>query len=135
MFSQSLKLARTVAPVVQQSGQVRHFNRLLRAGKTHTGKLVGEDSMGNKYYVNDDAVYGAHRFVDYNDENYTPWDDPAQTSPEWHAWFHKMTDDPPTASKDKFAMEWQGNLTATSKQYVPYSTVKPKMHAWSPDAN
>lgn len=30
MFSQSLKLARTVAPVVQQSGQVRHFNRLLR---------------------------------------------------------------------------------------------------------
>lgn len=128
----------SVPPLVYVSLSLSlHFLRFLyyRHDVVHSLFLHSSIYVFFGVQVNDDAVYGAHRFVDYNDENYTPWDDPAQTSPEWHAWFHKMTDDPPTASKDKFAMEWQGNLTATSKQYVPYSTVKPKMHAWSPDAN
>ena len=75
-----------------------------------------------------DNIYGAHRFVDYATDS----DDAAQTCPEWHAWMHKMTDDLPKASENAFDMEWEGNTTGTKDAYIPYSTMKPKMHAWTP---
>ena len=57
----------------------------------------------------------------------------AQVDSEWHAWLHKMTDKRPTGKgKHKWQMDYTPNVTGTQRQYVPYSTVKPKMEYWSP---
>ena len=43
-----------------------------------------------------------------------------------------MTDKIPTPGKEDWQMEYEQNMTATQGQYVPYSTVGPKIHAWTP---
>jgi len=56
-----------------------------------------------------------------------------------HRWLHYMTDDPPTKVPPvtrKYILDHIENRTGTHEQYVPYSTTKPKVHAWqSPRAN
>jgi NADH dehydrogenase (ubiquinone) 1 alpha subcomplex subunit 12/NADH dehydrogenase [ubiquinone] 1 alpha subcomplex assembly factor 2 len=45
---------------------------------------------------------------------------------------HKMTDKLPTTAENNWQLEHSRNATATQAQYVPYSTVKPKIEAWTP---
>eukprot|EP00271_Cylindrocystis_brebissonii_P012289 TRINITY_DN30579_c0_g1_i1.p1 TRINITY_DN30579_c0_g1~~TRINITY_DN30579_c0_g1_i1.p1 ORF type:complete len:164 (+),score=44.16 TRINITY_DN30579_c0_g1_i1:131-622(+) len=53
------------------------------------GKLVGEDSFGNKYYENMEAQVGRHRWVEYKDKyNYNA----STVPPEWHGWLHHISD-------------------------------------------
>lgn len=51
--------------------------------KGPTGKLVGEDQFGNRYYEDNDASYNRKRWVIYKDmSTYNP----SIVPPEWHGW-------------------------------------------------
>lgn len=65
--------------------------------------------------------------------------DGSQIDPEWHGWIHYTTDEPPTVKKP-ITYKWvdaklEENLTGTSKQYIPYSTVGPKVEPWIPKSS
>jgi NADH dehydrogenase (ubiquinone) 1 alpha subcomplex subunit 12 len=79
---------------------------------------------------------GRSRWVIYNEKfglNY----DGSQIDPIWHGWIHYTTDEPPTVKKPIMypwvTQELKENKTGTRDQYVPYSTVKPKIEAWNPN--
>lgn len=101
------------------------------------GKFVGDDELGNKYYM--DRKSG-RRWVIYNG--------PAEASlipPGWHGWMHYRTDVLP--NEDGFqARDWQKphepNLTGTAGAYRPAGSLlnsgeRPKVtgdyDAWSPE--
>ena len=77
-----------------------------------TGKFVGKDEFGNKYYTNKKGK----RWVIY--KNYV---ESSKIPPEWHLWIHFLTKNKPSENTKKFS--WQkmheGNLTGTSKAYKP----------------
>lgn len=48
---------------------------------------------------------------------------------------HHMTDQPPSThplETHRWSLPYEENLSGTNKQYVPYSTTRPKIEAWSP---
>lgn len=63
-----------------------------------TGKFMGEDRFGNRYYEDmeanelGNAVNGRHRWVEYpvGKKDY----DSSTVAPEWHAWLHYISDVP-----------------------------------------
>ena len=120
---------------VQESGGIwSSFKILLRRSDLRVGTLIGEDSAGNRYYENPRYQFGRHRFVDYKEINF----DASQVTPEWHRWLHYMTDDPPTEvppAPRKFHAEHKPNPTGTTRDYVPYSTTRPKIQSWVPPTN
>ena len=77
-----------------------------------TGKFVGKDSFGNKYYTNSKGK----RWVIYANKV-----ESTQISPEWHLWIHFLTDKKPDEKVSKF--KWQKtheeNLTGTPNAYKP----------------
>ena len=78
-----------------------------------TGRFVGQDQFGNKYYSN----YKKKRWVIYKDTV-----ESTKIPPEWHAWLHHTTDEPLT-EESTIARSWQKNheknLTGTSQAYRP----------------
>ena len=77
-----------------------------------TGKFVGSDDFGNKYYSNSKGK----RWVIYKNRV------ESSTIPsEWHLWIHFMVKNKPSPNPEKF--EWQKkheeNLTGTSRAYKP----------------
>tara|TARA_B100001123_G_C14509433_1_gene709705 strand:- start:168 stop:536 length:369 start_codon:yes stop_codon:yes gene_type:complete len=77
-----------------------------------TGKFVGKDEFGNKYYTN----RRGKRWVIY--KNYV---ESSKIPPEWHMWIHFLSKNKPQENLKKFP--WQKthveNLTGTSKAYKP----------------
>jgi len=77
-----------------------------------TGKFVGKDEFGNKYYTNKKGK----RWVIY--KNYV---ESSKIPPEWHLWIHFLTKNKPSENTKKFS--WQKmheeNLTGTPKAYKP----------------
>ena len=77
-----------------------------------TGKLIGADEFGNKYYSNSKGK----RWVIY--KNIT---ESSSIPPEWHLWIHFLTEKKPTNDIKKYI--WQKkheeNLTGTKKAYKP----------------
>ena len=77
-----------------------------------TGKLIGNDEFGNKYYSNSKGK----RWVIY--KNIT---ESSSIPPEWHLWIHFLTEKKPLNDTKKFV--WQKkheeNLTGTKKAYKP----------------
>ena len=77
-----------------------------------TGKLVGKDEFGNKYYSNSEGK----RWVIYKNKV-----EASKISPEWHLWIHFLTNNKPSDNLNKF--KWQKkhveNLTGTRKAYKP----------------
>ena len=77
-----------------------------------TGKLVGRDEFGNKYYSNSKEK----RWVIYKNKV-----EPSKIPPEWHLWIHFLTNNKPPSNSIKFT--WQKkheeNLTGTTKAYKP----------------
>ena len=77
-----------------------------------TGKYVGIDEFGNKYYSNRKKK----RWVIYKDRV-----ESSKIPPEWHMWIHFLTNTKPTGIENKFS--WQKkheeNLTGTTKAYKP----------------
>lgn len=82
-----------------------------------SGKLVGRDDSGNRYYVERSAVKGrrTRRWVVYNGEV-----EASRVPAEWHAWLHYTSDAPLPAEQRK---AWQKphdvNHTGTSAAYLP----------------
>ena len=77
-----------------------------------TGKLVGTDEFGNKYYSNSKGK----RWVIYKNRI-----ESSSIPPEWHLWIHFLTEKKPPNDLKKFI--WQKkheeNLTGTKKAYKP----------------
>ena len=77
-----------------------------------TGKYVGADEFGNKYYSNSKGK----RWVIYK-----KLVEASKIPPSWHLWMHSLTNKIPSDNLKKF--EWQKdheeNLTGTVKAYKP----------------
>jgi len=77
-----------------------------------TGKYVGIDEFGNKYYSNRKKK----RWVIYKDKV-----ESSKIPPEWHMWIHFLRNNKPADIENKFS--WQKkheeNLTGTEKAYKP----------------
>ena len=77
-----------------------------------TGKYVGKDEFGNKYYSNSKGK----RWVIY--KSYV---EASNIPPEWHSWMHFLVRNVPSETKKKYF--WQkkheGNLTGTKKAHKP----------------
>ncbi|OJJ48869.1 hypothetical protein ASPZODRAFT_61016 [Penicilliopsis zonata CBS 506.65] len=107
-------------------------------GDTKAGTLIATDKYGNKYYENmEEELPLRTRWVDYKNPDF----DPTQIEPGWHAWISYMIDAPPTADKilqtgiRKWELpEHRPNQTLSRAAYKPYSTVRPKVSAWTPVA-
>tara|TARA_Y100000590_G_scaffold51348_1_gene53965 strand:- start:5508 stop:5876 length:369 start_codon:yes stop_codon:yes gene_type:complete len=84
-----------------------------------TGKLVGKDEFGNKYFKNSKNK----RWVIYNNIV-----ESSAIPPEWHSWLHFLKNNPPISNVTKFS--WQkkheGNLTGTDKAYKPDGALSSK---------
>ncbi len=77
-----------------------------------TGKFIGRDKFGNKYYSNSKGK----RWVIYN--NYA---ESTSIPPEWHSWIHFLKKNKPLSEEKKFfwQKEHRENLTGTKEAYKP----------------
>ena len=77
-----------------------------------TGKFVGKDEFGNKYYSNSKEK----RWVIYKNKV-----ESSKIPPNWHLWIHFLTNNKPLDNSMKF--KWQKkheeNLTGTPKAHKP----------------
>ena len=93
-----------------------------------SGNLIGEDSLGNKYYT---TVDKQKRWVVYQKENYA-----SEVSIEWHGWLHWSTNSIPIKSKlkglEKGKVYTKDNTSVHSK-YMTNSKNHLDYHAWDPD--
>ena len=82
-----------------------------------TGKYIGRDQFGNKYYSNSKGK----RWVIYSNRV-----ESSKIPPEWHSWIHFTKLKKPTDSEKKY--EWQKqheeNLTGTKKAYKPTGSLR-----------
>ncbi|VDN12227.1 unnamed protein product [Dibothriocephalus latus] len=122
--------------IIKQNGGIRgSIVTLFRTDELKDGTLVGEDYLGNKYYMNNRYFVGRNRWVVYG--NRFGWDyEGSQVPPEWHRWLHYMTDETPIAHPPERKPWMQDHKENTTLQpdakYIPYPTVKPKIEAWNP---
>jgi NADH dehydrogenase (ubiquinone) 1 alpha subcomplex subunit 12 len=96
---------------------------------------MGEDKFGNKYYENNEYMFGQNRWVIYNIHKTNVDYDASMIDPAWHGWMHYMTDVPPTKAnypQHRWMVDHVANKTGTPQQYVPYSTTPPKITGWQP---
>ena len=77
-----------------------------------SGKLIGTDEFGNKYYSNSKGK----RWVVYKSRV-----ESSKIPPEWHLWIHFMTQNAPinNLNKYKWQKKHQENLTGTKNAYKP----------------
>ncbi|RDB20493.1 NADH dehydrogenase [ubiquinone] 1 alpha subcomplex subunit N7BM [Hypsizygus marmoreus] len=113
------------------------WRQLQYIGDAKSGRYVGKDQFGNKYFENlnpYEEVPGRHRWVDFAQHNFHA----SQVPPEWHSWISHIRMDPPTEdpvmlnSSPPWKAPWVENLTGTRGAYRPYNTVAPKIKAWEP---
>lgn len=141
-FLQNLKIYFGFDKVENLSRIIKHHGGLLGSAKKlyymddlKIGTLVGTDDFGNKYYENPEYFVPRNRWVEFNHEKVGLDYNASQIPPEWHRWMTHMTEYPPTIEKP-VSYPWMlphlENKTGTSDAYMPYSTVKPKIQAWTP---
>ena len=77
-----------------------------------TGKYVGKDQFGNKYYSNSKEK----RWVIYKDKV-----ESSRIPPEWHLWIHFLVKNKANSNAHKFPWqkEYEENLTGTKRAYKP----------------
>jgi NADH:ubiquinone oxidoreductase subunit len=102
-----------------------------------SGKHVGEDKFGNRYYQN---ASGARRWVLYNGTV-----EASRVPPDWHGWLHHTFADPPTVApfKDRtWEKEHLPNMSGTPDAYRPQGSLARTGHrpaatgdyeAWKPE--
>ena len=61
----------------------------------YTGKFVGKDQFGNKYYSNSEG----RRWVIYKNNI-----ESSKIPPEWHSWIHFLVINKPTDKSKKFSL-------------------------------
>ena len=102
------------------------------------GELVGEDQFGNRYYREKGMASRnrPRRWTMFKGST-----EASKTPPEWHAWLHRMIDDPPSVTP-LATKPWQQphlpNLTGTDAAYRPPGdnatgeVMAPPYEAWRP---
>jgi len=77
-----------------------------------TGKLIGCDQFGNKYYSNSKG----RRWVIYKDII-----ESSKIPPDWHSWIHFLKINKPSNEEKKFLWQkqYEENLTGTARAYKP----------------
>tara|TARA_B100000780_G_C20976821_1_gene390179 strand:- start:242 stop:601 length:360 start_codon:yes stop_codon:yes gene_type:complete len=93
-----------------------------------SGKFVGKDSFGNKYYKNKKD----ERWIVYKDNI-----EASKITSEWFLWMHHTLNEPPKSEKKKYL--WQKehleNQTGTNNSYKPnfiskLNSAKKKYDTW-----
>ncbi|KAA5801732.1 NADH:ubiquinone oxidoreductase subunit NDUFA12 [Alkalicaulis satelles] len=86
-----------------------------------SGKLVGEDQFGNRYYTERKGATGAddkpRRWVVYNG-----YADASRVPSDWHGWLHHTFEAPPTEAplpRREWELDHAPNLTGTLNAYRP----------------
>ena len=108
------------------------WNRQTVSTKIYTyfsGTLIGEDSLGNKYYTTSDKC---RRWVVYQKDNYA-----SEVAIEWHGWLHWTTNSIPIKSNSKSPEKGRvysennlgrkGRSSNSSEHHSDYQ-------AWDPDS-
>ncbi|KII95912.1 hypothetical protein PLICRDRAFT_97459 [Plicaturopsis crispa FD-325 SS-3] len=122
---------------IRRTGVKEWWHQMQYIGDAKSGRHVGTDRFGNRYFENlnpREEIPGRHRWVDFAQHNYHA----SQVPPEWHSWISHIRKDPPTEdlvmqkSTPPWQAAWVENLTGTRGAYKPYNTVKPKINAWEP---
>ena len=77
-----------------------------------TGKFIGSDQFGNKYYSNSKGK----RWVIYKNNI-----ESSKIPPEWHLWIHHLTKNKPSDKTKRFSWQkkYEENLTGTARAYKP----------------
>ena len=77
-----------------------------------TGKFVGNDQFGNKYYSNSKGK----RWVIYKNNI-----EASKIPPEWHLWIHYLSKNKPVDKTSSFSWQkkYEGNLTGTERAHKP----------------
>ncbi|SPO06875.1 related to nadh-ubiquinone oxidoreductase subunit b17.2 [Cephalotrichum gorgonifer] len=116
-------------------GLKSYVMQMLYIGDTKYGRLVGTDSMGNKFFENTEELPLRTRWVEYAKHDY----DAAHIGVGWHAWISYIVDKPPTedAVLQLRKREWDPvgpipNYTGTRGAFKTYNTTVPKLNAWEP---
>ncbi|KAG8769242.1 hypothetical protein FRC20_007051, partial [Serendipita sp. 405] len=71
------------------------WRQLQYIGDAKSGRLVGTDRFGNRYFENlnaEEEIPGRHRWVDLAQHEYNI----SQVPPEWHSWISHIRKEPPT---------------------------------------
>lgn len=128
------KVENTFKIVKHNGGLFNSLKRVYLMDDLKIGTLVGTDEFGNKYYENPNYFVPRNRWVEFNEKRWLDYN-ASQIPPEWHRWMTHMTEYPPTVEKPvsyPWMLPHQENMTGTSDAYMPHSTVKPKIQAWTP---
>ncbi|KAG8899242.1 hypothetical protein FRB99_006843 [Tulasnella sp. 403] len=121
----------------QRVGFREWWRQMQYIGDAKSGRFVGMDQFGNRYFENynaEEEIPGRHRWVDYAEHEYNA----SQVPPEWHAWISHIRKDPPTEDpimkgfKPSWQTPWVQNLTGTRGAFRTYNTVAPKIKPWEP---
>ena len=77
-----------------------------------TGKLIGRDQFGNKYYSNSKG----RRWVIYKNNI-----ESSKIPPDWHSWIHFLKINKPSNEEKKYLWQkqYEENLTGTDRAYKP----------------
>ena len=77
-----------------------------------TGKFVGNDQFGNKYYSNSKGK----RWVIYKNNI-----EASKIPPEWHLWIHHLIKNKPSDKINNFSWQkkYEENLTGTERAHRP----------------
>lgn len=135
------KIVRSFRDIRANGGLISSVKKLYRMETFRSGKLIGEDEYGNKYYEDPSFFFGRNRWVEYAKHRNLEYD-ASQVPSEWHGWLHYMTDFPPEKSPTiaqtktyKWMLDHSENLSGTKDAYMPYDTTRPKIHGWDPKQN
>lgn len=131
------KVERFNAIIKHNGGIQKSIKKLYLQDDLKIGTLVGEDEFGNKYYENPYYFVPRNRWVEFNEKVGLKYD-ASMIPPEWHRWMTHMTEYPPTVEKPvsyAWMLTHQQNKTGTPDAYMPHSTVKPKIKAWTPKSS
>ncbi|KAF8528685.1 NDUFA12-domain-containing protein [Gautieria morchelliformis] len=133
-----VSLLRTLRSI-RRVGLKEWFRQMQYIGDAKSGRFVGHDQFGNRYFENlnpSEEIPGRHRWVDYAQHRYNA----SQVPPEWHSWLLHIRKAPPPEDKVLQAVTppwkapWRENLTGTRGAYRPYDTVAPRVYSWDPKA-
>ena len=85
--------------VVARLGPWGALKTLYKQRTMKVGALIGTDYNGNQYFENTaEYAHGQHRWVVYSGNKSFYEVDASTVAPEWHAWLHHATAEPPTAT-------------------------------------
>lgn len=116
-------------------GVYRTLRQIYIMDTSKIGHFVGEDQFGNRYYENNYYFLCRNRWVIYSPKVGLDYD-ATQISCEYFNWLHHITDIPPHCDPNRKSYPWMlphtQNFTGTKLEYVPYSTVRPKIEPWVP---